>query len=180
MFRDAVAVDLNTGLARSFIPGAVGPTSSESFSGLVDTTVGVACRVVDELVSNAPSVAVRAAVIAAGSYETGHINSLGDGGNGFGTSVLVGKFGTRVGFSAEAGYRYRTEDIPSDIFANLSAFFPITDRLTCGADWRIVNGNASGLDIGGPGFLPTGSPKFRRTPGSSAAGFWPPSPTPSA
>ena len=161
MFRDAVAVDLNTGLARSFIPGAVGPTGSESFSGLVDTTVGVACRVVDELVSNAPSVAVRAAVIAAGSYETGHINSLGDGGNGFETSVLVGKFGTRVGFSAETGYRYRTEDIPSDIFANLSPFFPITDRLTFGADWRIVNGNASGLDIGGPGFSPDRFPEVQ-------------------
>ena len=150
---DAIAVDLRSGLGRSHIPGPVGPTPQESFSGLVDTNISVTWRVVDELVtSGAPSVAIRAGVIAAGSYETGYINSLGDGGNGFETSVLAGKFGDRFGVSGEFGYRTRSNHIPSDVFANLAGFFPVNDRITIAADYRMVNGSDSGLDIGGPGF----------------------------
>ena len=159
---DAIAVDLRSGLGRSHIPGPVGPTPQESFSGLVDTNVSVTWRVVDELVRDgAPSVAVRAGLIAAGGYETGHINSLGDGGNGFEGSVLVGKFGDRVGASAEAGYRVRGNDIPSDTFFNLAAFVPVNDRITVAADYRMVNGSDSGLDIGGPGFAPDRFPELQ-------------------
>lgn len=159
---DAIAVDLRSGLGRSHIPGPVGPTPEESFSGLVDTNVSVTWRVVDELVtSGAPSVAIRAGVIAAGGYETGYINSLGDGGNGFETSVLVGKFGDRFGLSGEVGYRTRSNDIPSDTFINLAGFFPVNDRITIAADYRIVNGSDSGLDIGGPGFSPDRFPELQ-------------------
>ncbi len=159
---DAIAVDLRSGLGRSHIPGPVGPTPQESFSGLVDTNVSVTWRVVDELVTQgAPSVAVRAGVIAAGGYETGHINSLGDGGNGFEGSVLVGKFGDRFGASGEVGYRARSNDIPSDTFINLAGFFPVNDRITIAADYRMVNGSDSGLDIGGPGFAPDRFPELQ-------------------
>ena len=159
---DAIAVDLRSGLGRSHIPGPVGPTPEESFSGLVDTNVSVTWRVVDELVTQgAPSVAIRAGVIAAGGYETGYINSLGDGGNGFEGSVLVGKFGDRFGASGEAGYRARSNDIPSDTFINLAGFFPVNDRITIAADYRVVNGSDSGLDIGGPGFSPDRFPELQ-------------------
>ena len=159
---DAIAVDLRSGLGRSHIPGPVGPTPEESFSGLVDTNVSVTWRVVDELVTQgAPSVAIRAGVIAAGGYETGYINSLGDGGNGFEGSVLVGKFGDRFGASGEVGYRARSNDIPSDTFINLAGFFPVNDRITIAADYRMVNGSDSGLDIGGPGFSPDRFPELQ-------------------
>ena len=159
---DAIAVDLRSGLGRSHIPGPVGPTPEESFSGLVDTNVSITWRVVDELVTQgAPSVAVRAGVIAAGGYETGYINSLGDGGNGVEGSVLVGKFGNRFGVSGEVGYRVRSNDIPSDTFINLAGFFPVNDRITLAGDYRIVNGSASGLDIGGPGFHPDRFPELQ-------------------
>ena len=159
---DAIAVDLRSGLGRSHIPGPVGPTPQESFSGLVDTSVSVTWRVVDELVTGgAPSVAIRAGVIAAGGYETGHINSLGDGGNGFEGSVVVGKFGDRFGASGEVGYRARSNDIPSDTFINLAGFFPVNDRITIAADYRMVNGSDSGLDIGGPGFSPDRFPELQ-------------------
>ncbi len=159
---DAIAVDLRSGLGRSHIPGPVGPTPEESFSGLVDTNVSVTWRVVDELVMDgAPSVAIRAGVIAAGGYDTGYINSLGDGGNGFETSVLVGKFGDRFGVSGEIGYRARSNNIPSDTFINLAGFFPVNDRITVAADYRMVNGSDSGLDIGGPGFSPDRFPELQ-------------------
>lgn len=159
---DAIAVDLRSGLGRSHIPGPVGPTPEESFSGLVDTNVSVTWRVVDELVTqNAPSVAIRAGVIAAGGYETGYINSLGDGGNGFEGSVLVGRFGDRFGASGEVGYRARGNDIPSDTFINLAGFVPVNDRITLAADYRMVNGSDSGLDIGGPGFSPDRFPELQ-------------------
>ncbi len=150
---DAVAVDVRSGFGRSHIPGPVGPTPQESFSGLVDTNVALTWRVVDELVTNgAPSVAIRAGVIAAGGYETGHINSLGDGGNGAEASVIVGRFADRLGVSGEVGYRVRSANIPTDTFVNLAAFLALTDRISVAADYRMVNGDDSGLDIGGPGF----------------------------
>ncbi len=159
---DAVAVDVRSGFGRSHIPGPVGPTPQESFSGLVDTNVALTWRVVDELVTNgAPSVAIRAGVIAAGGYETGHINSLGDGGNGAEASVIVGRFADRLGVSGEVGYRVRSANIPADTFVNLAAFLALTDRISVAADYRMVNGDDSGLDIGGPGFAPDRFPELQ-------------------
>ncbi len=159
---DAVAVDVRSGFGRSHIPGPVGPTPQESFSGLVDTNVSLTWRILDELVTNgAPSIAIRAGVIAAGGYETGHINSLGDGGNGAEASVIVGRFVDRVGFSGELGYRLRSGEIPADTFANLAAFLALTDRISVAADYRMVNGDDSGLDIGGPGFAPDRFPELQ-------------------
>ena len=172
---DAVALDVQTAWARSFVEGAVGPAGGqESYSGLFDTNVAVTWRVVDELISDAPSVALRVGAIIAGGYDTGYINSLGDGGHGIETSIIVGKFWDAVGVSAEFGYRNRgsTEvnpdavgagaagenvDIPADIFHNLFVFVPVGSRATLGAEYRIVNA-LSGLDIGGDGFSPSRFP----------------------
>jgi hypothetical protein len=134
----------------------------------------VTWRIVDEYISNAPSVAIRGALIAAGNYETGYINSLGDGGHGFEGSVIAGKFWRHAGFSTELGYRFRGSadinemavggtagdvDIPADVFFNLSAFIPVNDVLTLGADYRLVNATG-GIDIGGPGFSPSRFPEL--------------------
>ena len=173
---DAVALDVQTAWARSFVKGAVGPAGGrESYSGLFDTNVAVIWRVVDELVSDAPSVALRVGAIVAGGYDTGYINSLGDGGSGIETSLVAGKFWDALGVSAEAGYRSRggTEvnpdavgaagasgenvDIPAEIFANIFLFVPVGSRVTLGADFRMVNA-LSGLDIGGEGFSPSRFP----------------------
>ena len=161
-FTDAVAIDVQSGAAASLFPGppAGTPTTSESFTGLVDTNVALTWRVVDELVSDAPSVALRVGAIAAGGYETGHINALGDGGNGFEGSIIIGKFAERVGASAEVGYRYRTEDIPADVFFNGSLFVPAGGRVIVGVDYRMVNAT-SGLDIGVPPFSPTRFPEVQ-------------------
>ena len=171
---DSVALDLQTAWARSFVAGGVGPSGGqESYSGLYDSNIALTWRVVDELISDAPSVAIRLGMIAAGAYDTGYINSLGDGGNGFETSLIIGKFGGAAGFSAEVGYRDRTTtvvnedavggllrgevEIPSDMFVNLGLFIPANDAITIGVDYRMVNA-LSGIDIGGPGFSPSRFP----------------------
>ena len=194
---DFVALDIQSAFASSMVTGGVGPSGGqESYSGLFDSNVALTFRLVDELISDAPSVAVRVGGILAGAYDTGYINSLGDGGHGVETSLIVGKFGNTAGFSAEVGFRVRgstdvntqavggamaageTVDVPNDMFVNLGLFIPAGSAVTFGVDYRMVNA-MSGIDIGGPGFSPSRSPGSRRTRTSWAGGCWPTSPTPS-
>ncbi len=171
---DAVAIDVQSAWAASNLPGAVGPSGGEeSYSGLYDSNVAVTWRFVDELISNAPSVALRIGAIIAGPYDTGYINSIGDGGNGIETSLIIGRFGSAAGFSGEIGFRARTSaevnpmavgamageqvDIPNDMFVNLGLFIPAGDVVTVGVDYRLVNA-FSGIDIGGEGFSPSRFP----------------------
>ena len=173
---DFVALDIQSAFASSMVTGAVGPSGGqESYSGLFDSNVALTFRLVDELISDAPSVAVRIGGILAGAYDTGYINSLGDGGHGVETSLIVGKFGNAAGFSAEVGFRMRgstdvntqavggamasgeTVDIPNDMFVNLGLFIPAGSAVTLGVDYRMVNA-MSGIDIGGMGFSPSRFP----------------------
>ena len=174
---DFVALDIQSAFASSFVKGGVGPSGGEeSYSGLFDSNIALTFRLVDELISDAPSVAVRIGGILAGAYDTGYINSLGDGGHGLETSLIVGKFGSAAGFSAELGFRVRgstevnqqalggagatageTVDIPNDMFVNLGLFIPAGNAVTLGVDYRMVNA-LSGIDIGGMGFSPSRFP----------------------
>ena len=72
----------------------------------------------------------RAGVIVAGDYELGHINSIGDGGDGFEASVIVGKYFNRFGLALEYGVRSRNNDIPTNTFANLTALLSVSEPLT--------------------------------------------------
>ncbi len=172
---DAVAVDLQTAWAQSKVDGAVGPSGGEeSYSGLFDTNLSVTWRFVDELVSNnAPSIAARVGVTIPGGYDTGYINSLGDGASGFEGSLIVGKFWRVLGASGEIGYRHRGStsvnsnavgagnggdvDVPSEMFMNLWIFVPVGNRIRVGGNYRMVNAT-SGIDIGGEGFSPSRFP----------------------
>ena len=171
---DAIAVDLQMAWAKSFVSGAVGPSGGrESYSGLYDTNLSVTWRFLDELVSNTPSVAARVGVTIPGVYDTGYINSIGDGGSGIEGSLILGKFWSVAGVSAELGYRQRGSttvnpdavgaiqgeeiDIPSEVFMNFWLFVPIVGGRRLSANYRIVNAT-SGLDIGGAGFSPSRFP----------------------
>lgn len=160
-FSDSLAMDFQAGVAKSdFVTGPGIPTPNDSFKGLADTTVGLTWRIVDETVSELPSIALRAAGIIAGNYETGYINSLGDGGDGFEVSAIVGKFLTdRISMSAEVGYRDRNSDIPANYYANLSGLFLVNEQLALGLGYNVVNAS-SGLDIGDPGFSPDRFPEL--------------------
>lgn len=159
-FGDSWAVDAQVGWARSeFVVGPMIPTPMENFSGIVDSSIGLTWRVNDELASELPSVALRAGAIIAGNYDTGYINSLGDGGNGYELSIIVGEFvSNRVGLSAEFGYRSREAGIPDETFTNLTGVWLLGEKLSLGLDYKLVDAR-SGLDIGGEGFDPTRFPE---------------------
>ena len=171
---DAIALDLQTAWAESVVDGAVGPSGGqERYNGLYDTNLSVTWRFLDELVSSTPSVAARVGVTIPGRYDTGYINSIGDGGSGIEGSLILGKFWSVAGVSAEIGYRHRGStmvnpdavgaargedvDIPSEIFMNFWLFVPIREWGRVGANYRIVDAT-SGLDIGGAGFSPSRFP----------------------
>ena len=162
---DAVALDFRLGGARSsFATGPGLPPSKESITGLADINVGLVWRAVDEVVSSGPSLAFRAALIRAGSYETGYINSLGDGGNGFEVSALIGKFiADRFAVSGEFGYRNRTSgdhDIPANLFARLLAGVIVGNGVGLSLNYEMEDAT-SGLEIGGPGFSPSRFPELQ-------------------
>ena len=159
---DAVAVDFRTGWAESqFVTGEGIPTSSASFSGRVDTDIGITWRLSDEWITGLPSIALRGAAIVAGDYEPGHINSIGDGGDGYELSLIVAKFlGSALGLSAEVGQRWRNDDIPTNTFLNLTGIWLVNDKLSLGVDYSIVDTESS-LDIAGPGFSPPRFPQVQ-------------------
>ena len=159
---DAVAVDVKTGWAKSqFITGPNIPAAQESFNGVVDTDVGITWRLTDEWTSGWPSIALRAGATVAGNYETGSINAIGDGGDGYQLSLIVAKFlGQRVGVSAEVGQQRRNNDIPTNLFAHGTVLWLLNDRLTVGVDYTIVNAEPS-IDIQGPGFVAARFPEVQ-------------------
>lgn len=163
---DAVAVDFRVGQASSsYATGPGLPPSQANISGLADMNVGVVWRVVDEIVRpSAPSVAFRAAAIKAGDYETGYINSLGDGGDGLEFSAIVGKFiSDRFALSGEIGQRTRNSadhEIPDSVFARFLAGVIVGNRLSLSLSYEIDD-SRSGIEIGGPGFSPSRFPELQ-------------------
>lgn len=156
---DSIAIDLRAGFARgSFITGEGIPAKEEEEDGLTDINLGVTWRIVDEVVSSAPSIAVRLGGIKSGSYDTGYINSIGDGADGVEFSGIIGKFITdNIAVSGEVGYRYRN-DIPNNVFLNLSSGILFMDRFGASVNYQFTNAE-SGLDVGGPGFAPDRFPE---------------------
>ena len=157
---DSVALDAQLGWAKSAYPGP-GPKDmgADSLTGIADFNVGLRWRIADEIISDWPTVTLRVGAILAGNYDTGYINSLGDGGNGVEASVIVGKFfAERAGFSAEVGLRNRSNGIPAETFVNLSGLVTVSDALMLALEYRRVNAEDS-IDIGGPGFSPMRFPE---------------------
>ncbi len=159
---DAVAFDFRAGGATSnFITGPGIPTPQESFSGLQDIRAGLVWRVVDEVVSNGATVAFRAGAIIGGGYNTGYINSLGDGGSGVEVSALVGKFlSDSFAVSSEVGYRYRNNNIPANAFLKLAGGFVLGPGVGLSLHY-MIDDSLSGLEIGGPGFSPDRFPELQ-------------------
>ncbi len=156
---DSVGIDFSAGLARgSFITGEGIPAKEEEENGLADINLGVTWRIADEVISSGPSIALRLGGTKAGSYDTGYINSIGDGADGFEISGIIGKYITdRIAFSGEVGYRYR-HDIPNNIFVTLSGGVLILDGVGVSVNYDMTNAG-SGLDVGGPGFAPDRFPE---------------------
>ncbi len=135
--------------------GAFGGNVSDD--GLMDTSLGLRYRVLDENQTTcpfAPTIALRAGVVIAGTYDSNLPFSAGDGAHGFEGSVLFGKsFGnTGFGLYGDIGYRVRESPVPHDLYGSIGVFKQIQS-------WTLLVGyrhiqSLSGLDIGGPGFNP--------------------------
>lgn len=152
---DAVAIDFRVGLARSYFAPAIPPTGGrDNYSGVTDTNIGVTWRIADELVNpSLPSIALRGGAIIEGAYTPGWINSIGDGASGLEVSALAGKYlADWLAVSGEVGYRVRDEDVPSDLFFNVSGGV-LFENIGLGVNYKLVDAQ-SGLQIGGPGFSP--------------------------
>lgn len=160
---DAVALDFQFGRAdSSFAVGPGLPPSKADISDMTDINIGVTWRVVDEVVNPAmPSIALRAGLIRAGNYETGLINSIGDGGDGFELSAMAGKFlGDRFAVSGEIGYRNRnsdTHDIPANWFYRFRAGLFLSPQVSLSLNYDIEDAT-EGLNIGVPPFSPARFP----------------------
>lgn len=162
-FRDNLAVDAQVGWARSQL-------AQDNDKGLADATLGLTWRVMDELIGQPLSVAVRGGVIVAGGYDTGTalpttsgappgIYAIGDGGNGVEASVVAGKvFGERVGVSLEVGMRNRNNDIPNNMFYNLTGLVRVNEQITLAVDYNRITSDGD-LDIGVPPFNPDRFPE---------------------
>ena len=113
---DAVAVDARIGrsAAEAASPSAAGTGPPPDEDGSADMSIGVTWRFVDEDTSDTgmPSVAVRVGMIRAGDYDVGTPTAIGDGGDGFEASLLVGKVTGPIAVSAEFGIKSLNNDIP--------------------------------------------------------------------
>ena len=171
---DSIALDAQLGWAETSYPGP-GPKrmGTDSLNGIADFNASLRWRISDEVTNNRPSVALRLGVILAGNYDTGYINSVGDGGDGIEGSIIVGKFITeRLGVSGELGYRKRNDGIPSETFVNVIGLVTVNNAVALGIDYRRVNADGS-IEIGGPGFSPPRFPQVEED-ASVLAGrmFW--------
>ena len=152
---DAVAIDVRVGLARSY--ASAGPTGGrDNYSGVTDSNIGVTWRIADELMNpSMPSIALRGGAIIEGSYTPGYINSIGDGASGLEVSALAGKYlADWLAVSGEVGYRVRDEDVPEDLFLNLSGGV-LFENIGLSVSYKLVDAQ-SGLQIGVPPFTPGG------------------------
>ena len=121
----------------------------------MDVPFGASWRIVDEFRSlneAAPTVTVRLGAIVAGNYDTGFINAVSDGADGWELGVKFGKvfLGLNAGIYGDFTYRFLSSTIPDEWEASLGAY-KIVDAFTFSLGLREKQ-SVGGIDILGPGF----------------------------
>lgn len=161
-----LAADLTLGYVRADTGDFAG-FGRTSTDGLADTSIGLRYQLLKEDESGnawTPTVAIRVGAIIEGTYKVDYAAPLnvGDGASGFETSLLFGKQIGDSGFGlfGDIGYRWRSQDVPEDIFGSAGVFQRL-GGFTLSVAYRHTQG-LSGGDIGGPGFGATyGFPQVR-------------------
>lgn len=135
---------------------------SASESALGDSSIGINWRVLDEFEgTTAPTVTLRAVALIAGNYEVGKIDAIGDDASGLELSVLAGKYLTpSFTVSGEVGYRFRSGDVPDDIWASANIGYSPASFVSLSAGYTATRSRGD-LDIGGPGFSPPRFPEVQ-------------------
>jgi hypothetical protein len=158
---DRLAADVTIGYARVFETNTF---NNDDDDGLADTQLGLRYRMFDEG-EWMPVVTARFGGVIAGTYDENTPFAPGDGASALEMSLLMGKGFGYSGFGAwsELGYRARDlfDPVPNEAFASVGMYkqflgvFANEDAFTISAGYRYV-GCPDGLDIGGPGFDPSG------------------------
>lgn len=144
---DAVSLDAALSYAE------VDAGDRDSSTGLADSVIGIQWRVADEYLNpGLPSVALRAAAIISGDYESDRFAAIGKAANGIELAVIAGKQLSSI-FSiwGEVGYQNRDSSVPDATYFNVNAGASFTPKLSgsVGFSRKKYSGD---LDIGGPGF----------------------------
>jgi len=151
---EQLAADVTVGYTATDSDAFGGDASDD---GLMDTSVGLRLRLLDEFASDSPYVptlAIRIGGIIAGTYDPNKPFSAGDGADGFESSLLLGKTirDTGFGFYGDIGYRVRENPVPDEVFGTAGIFQQI-GVINLAFGYRHIQ-SLSGLDIGGSGFNP--------------------------
>ena len=148
-FSDALSFDASIGYAKVKVGAA------DNDSGMIDSTLGVRWRVMDEYEdASLPTVTLRGAAILKGNYDGARLAGLGNGANGFEAAVVVGKQLTPLlSLWGEVGVQDRSHNVPNATFYELAARYRFAPQWSASVGYgnKKYGGN---LDIGGPGFTP--------------------------
>ncbi|WP_221030768.1 hypothetical protein [Actomonas aquatica] len=123
--------------------------------GLTDIRLGASWRILDEFRSlneAAPTITLRAGAILAGTYDTGFLNAVSDGADGFELGVKFGKqlLAANAGLYGDFTYRFVSTSTPDEWEASIGAYKTI-DAFTLSLGLREKQ-SVGGIDILGPGF----------------------------
>ncbi len=148
---DQLTLDIDVAYSNSDFP--VNPVVSPNggLSGLNDSRIGIRYGFYN---NETTVITAGAAVIIDGGYETGALSSIGDGENGVEASIAAGTvLESGLGFSGGVGYRYRDNEVPNELFADVQASFSFNEYLGAYLGYELVRSSGD-LDIGAPGFSP--------------------------
>jgi hypothetical protein len=156
---DRLAIDVSIGYANSDFTVDPGLAPQGGLDGVTDVTIGARYKVLDE-VEGAPFTAtIGAAAIIDGGYTTGAITAIGDGGSGGQIGLAFGKQLGPVSYSSNIGYRFRSNNIPDEIFGGSRLTLSFADRFSVFGGVSFVE-STSGINVGGPGFTPARFPEL--------------------
>ncbi len=156
-----LAIDVSVGVSNvNYQGGPLGGTvltqdNILSRKGLTDTRFGLSWRMVDEFTSlndAAPTLTLRVGGIIAGNYDTGFINAVSDGADGYEVGLKFGKvfIASSAGLYGDIAYRWLSSSTPDEWEASLGVF-KTSGALTYSAGLREKQ-SVGGIDILGPGF----------------------------
>lgn len=156
---DRLALDLRVGWAESDFLVDPGLAPDGGLDGVTDSRVGLRWLAFDQLDGRPFTLALSAAALIAGDYETGAITAIGDGENAFEVSLLTGRtWDSGFSWQGEIGFRKRGGAVPDEWFLGRTLGYAIDDRWSARVGWQTVDSRGD-LDIGGPGFSPARFPE---------------------
>ena len=167
---DSLALDIETGYAKSKFISIPGLAPNGGTSGVTDSRIGLRFRVLDDLADAPVTLTLGAAAILKGNYDTGSLPAIGDGANALEISASLGKqITSKFNVYGTLGYRDRKAPVPNENFYELGLNFNATSQLGFTLKHEEVRSKGS-LDIGGPGFSPARFPEVKEDYGFTSVG----------